>query len=67
MLVELSVAAGSTNDLDLSRPCFCRNLASFEPCCGLGDDGAGGALRDCLDIVVLVVAVVLVDKDVLLS
>ena len=64
MLVELSVAAGSTNDLDLSRPCFWRNLGSFEPCCGLGDGGAGGALRDFLDIVVLVVAVVVVaDKD----
>jgi hypothetical protein len=60
MLVELSVAAGSAKDLDLSRPCFCRNLVSFEPCCGLG--GAGGALRDCLDIVLLVVAVVLVDE-----
>lgn len=55
MLVELSVAAGSTSDLDLSRLCFWRNLGSFEPCCGLGDDRGGGVLRDCLDIVVVVV------------
>jgi hypothetical protein len=49
MLAELSVVAGSVNDLDL---CFWRNLGSFEPCCGpwLGDGGGGGVLRDCLDI-----------------
>ena len=34
---ELSVAAAS--GLGLSRPCFCRNLGSFEPCCGVGDAG----------------------------
>lgn len=60
MLVELSVAAGSVKDFDLSRLCFWRNLDSFEPCCGLGDDGGGGTLRDCLDIVVFSVDVVVV-------
>ena len=50
MLVELSVAAGSTSDLDLSRLCFWRNLGSLGPCCGLGDDGGGGVPRDCFDI-----------------
>lgn len=60
MLVELSVAPESVKDLILSRPCLCRNLDNFEPCCGLGDDGCGGAPRDCLDIVVLAVVVVVV-------
>ena len=53
MLVELSVATESVKDLLLSRPCLCRNLENFEPCCGLGDDGCPGALRVCLDIVAL--------------
>lgn len=53
VLVELSVAAGSISDLDLSRLCFWRNLGSFEPCCGLGDDDGGGVLRGCLDIQVV--------------
>ena len=48
MLVALSV---SVSDLLLSRPCLCRNLLSFDP----GDDGCGGALRDCRDMVVLAV------------
>lgn len=62
MLVELSVAAGSVKDFDLSRLCLWRNLDNFEPCGGLGDDGGGGALRDCLDIVVLGVDAVVVDR-----
>jgi len=51
-LAALSFAALSIMDFDRSRFCFCKNFGSFEPCCGLGEAGAG-ALRECLLVMIV--------------
>lgn len=51
-LVALSLAALSIMDFDRSRLCFCKNFGSFEPCCGLGEAGAG-VLREYLLVMIV--------------
>lgn len=46
----LALAVGSTNDLDRSRPCFCRNRGNLETDAGAGDDGDGEWRALLLDI-----------------